>query len=40
MNTLYALRIQYFCLNNKRMQKMIEAEINDLRLRMGMKCLD
>jgi hypothetical protein len=39
MNTLIALRIIYFCLENKRMQKEIEDQIKALQMRLGMKCL-
>lgn len=39
MNALLALRIRFFCMNNKLMQKEIEDEINELRLRLGLKCL-
>lgn len=39
MNTLLALRIKYFCTNNTKMQREVEDEINELRIRLGMKCL-
>ena len=39
MNTLLALRIKYFCMNNTLMQQIVEEEINSLRIRLGKKCL-